>query len=700
VSRAEARGEQREIDLDALPAEVQIAVMTRIGAGELGSRGAEALGSGGAGAQETGMARRVLTPEILDSKTGLSDAETWSGAREADRAVAIRRASVLDAREAYITATSQGRRNRTALGLAFCAHWNAIHPAEEQLAQSTLDRWAPLYHQRGLVGLLPGYVIGEKRDIPEEILGRFNRAYLSNRKLTVALSREIVRGEFALAGSPLEHQVPSAATLRRHVATIPRAVVILAREGDEAYHRECEPHLERDYLQIPVMSIWVSDHMQFDHWRRGAKGTLVRPWVTAWLDVRSRRRVGWCIAEGPSQDTVLASLAMGILRFGIPGMLYTDNGREYCSETMAGPSRRFKVALDKPRVTALVKHLDTTWSFSIPENPQSRGMIERAFGVDHERFDKLQPTYCGRNPETRPEGLTELLAGEQGGRGAGEQGSRGAGEQGRGGAEAIGTMDELRAEYAAYCEQVANEMPHEGRGMDGRSPRQMFESEAYIKRTATVEELRLMFMRSSKPVTVDKQGVFAFDRYYRSDPLALHQGEKVGYRYRLDDISELDVYTLDDQYLCTVQRKELSGGASADHRQMASERKRQKRVVRAFYDTKQQIADHPDQLTAIIAARKADEQRGRGAEAHGRGGAEATGGGQKVIMPIRTPFAAAVKAKGIDTAARAKRVQTTREARKIARELFPRQPDAPESTAQVLPAEGSSIVRKLFTRHS
>ena len=125
---------------------------------------------------------------------------------------------------------------------------------------------------------------------------------------------------------------------------------------------------------------------------------------------------------------------------------------------------------------------------------------------------------------------------------------------------------------------------------------------------------------------------------------------------------------------------------------MKSERNRQKRVVRDFLNTKQQIADHPDQLTAIIAARKEDERRAASPEPR-------SAGGQKVVQPIRTPFAQAVKAKAATAGDRAKQGQTRREARQIAKQLFAPQPDAPEPT-RTLPAEGSSIVRQLFGRSS
>ncbi len=648
VVRRPGGGRRIEIAAASLPEDARARILDR-------STGEACL----APTETTAIARRVLVPQIVPT-----DEEIWGAARDVDRAEAARRQGILNAADAYAAVHDPAGEARAATLLDFVKYWNMTHGGADgthgtdgtdgtmgegqRLSRSTIYRWRDLLKQRGRIGLLPAYTTGsDGPQIPEEIRERFNRAWLTQRKLSVSLAREVVVGELSLAGSPLAAAVPSVATFRRYAKTLPRAVVCAGREGWEAYRNRHEAHLERDYSQIPVMDIAVSDHCEFDVWVRGANGKPFRPWVTLWLDVRSRLWLGWTIHAGPCLDTVLSSLASAILRYGIPSSLYSDNGREYSAHALSGRSRRWKVDLDEARIKTLTEHLQVAWSFSIPNNPQSRGMIERAFGVMHDRFDRLWPTYCGRNPEHRPEELAAIIA-------AGTD---------------IPTLEQFAAAFTRWVHEDQNVRPQEGDGMDGQSAAAVFAAAEYVKRTTTADELRLLFMRSATPVTIQRNGLWAFDRWYRSDPLALRQGEQVYYRYAQEDISELYVYTLRDEYLCTVQRKELSGGTSADHRAMTLERKRQKKLVRAFMETRESLAAAPDQLSSIIAARQAVEG-GRGDAGTRGGGDERPDRPRDVIQPVHTPFYNASKAIQAEAEGRDHRAAAKRRADQAAQKVL------------------------------
>lgn len=633
-------GRQLAVALSSLPEELRARLVAGHQVSGVGCQAAATIG-----------AVRVLTPEIVPT-----DDDTWNAARAADRDEATRRLAILGQADAWLRDHAPDGLGAAALLLEFVRAYNLIHgaePSHRPLSRSTIYRWRALFRQRGRVGLLPGYVIGERDrslrpfgDVaPEgendEIRTRFNRAWLTQRQLSVALAREVVVGELTLSGSPLARAVPSAATFHRYVQTIPQAVVTAGREGWEAYRNRHEAHLERDYESIPVMDTWVSDHCEHDVWVRGANGKPFRPWITLWQDVRSRLWLGWTIHAGPCLDTVLSSLAAAMLRYGIPGSLYTDNGREYSAHALSGRSRRHRVHLDEARIRSLTEHLQVAWSFSLPNNPQSRGMIERDFGTMHDRFDRLWPTYCGRNPQERPEQLAAVLA-------AGTE---------------IPTLEQFTAAFGRWVAEDMNVRPREGDGMAGRSAAEVFAAAEYVKRTATADELRLLFMRSAQPVTVQRNGLWAFDRWYRSDPLAMRQGERVTYRYSQDDISELYVYTLQDEYLCTVQRKELAGGTSADHRAMVLERQRQRRLVRAYLAGRDQERAAPDQLAAIIAARaESREPRAASDPERPRG----------VVRPVRTAFYEASKALQAESDARDPRAAAKRAADRAAAKMMER----------------------------
>lgn len=92
---------------------------------------------------------------------------------------------------------------------------------------------------------------------------------------------------------------------KRYIRSLPKAAVLMHREGDKAYGDKAEPFIERDFGQLASNELWCADHHQFDVWV-SAGGKLVRPWLTAWQDLRSRMIVGWKIfAHDPNQDVIL-----------------------------------------------------------------------------------------------------------------------------------------------------------------------------------------------------------------------------------------------------------------------------------------------------------------------------------------------------------------------------------------------------------
>jgi len=63
---------------------------------------------------------------------------------------------------------------------------------------------------------------------------------------------------------------------------------------------------------------WVGDHCQLDFWVRAGK-KMFRPWLTAWQDWKTRRIVGYTLAESPNSDTILSALRMFAQHNGCPG---------------------------------------------------------------------------------------------------------------------------------------------------------------------------------------------------------------------------------------------------------------------------------------------------------------------------------------------------------------------------------------------
>jgi putative transposase len=196
-----------------------------------------------------------------------------------------------------------------------------------------------------------------------------------------------------------EGEPPSYSTVRSHLLSLPNPLKILAREGERPFNEKCAPHIRRDYTQIPVMDLWVGDHGKHDVWVANDlwldnPSAAVRPWLTAFADMRSRKIVGmtWCME--PSSHSISSALRFGIGRYGKPRALYLDNGKDF--------QKIGRTSLS-PEAGGVCGRLGIKSTYCLPFHPQSK-LIESFFSTIRKRFDPLwKPFYCGRLPSQRPE---------------------------------------------------------------------------------------------------------------------------------------------------------------------------------------------------------------------------------------------------------------------------------------------------------
>lgn len=510
----------------------------------------------------------------------------------------------------------------------FLAHWHHTHPDDRSLSCKTLYRYEDAHRQLGAPGLLPRYSLGPRdQDVPQEIGDLVGRYYLdrNQRKLTVCY--EIARVECRRLFPHLVEAFPSLRTIRRYVRRRwPQQAILLARRGDAALRRHALPAIETDFESYRVMQLWVSDHAQMDFDCVNLQGQRIRPWVTDWREFRSRKRVGWLVHEGPSDSTILAAFAMAVRRHGPPEEVKFDNGRDYSGRTFAGESRRWRVRFDQPRVTALLEHLHCAVHFTIPRNPQGKASQERHYGIDREWFDKAWESYCGKDPASRPDHLRYL----------------------RKRPDRLPSLAEVQHLYTLYA-QGENARPHTGQGMDGRSPDEVFAASITEPTRIPADELAILLMKPSRPVTVTKDGVWIFDRFYWSEPIAHHFGEKVYVRYDLDRIGRIYVFSLQDEYLGPAERVDLlrSGATEADARRAQARQHFVRRIAKQAQDVRHEVAASGGDLIRSIADDRTQRQAARGRIPTGPDG---NGGARKAVRMLHTPFRAAAKAIAVQEA--------------------------------------------------
>jgi transposase InsO family protein len=277
-----------------------------------------------------------------------------------------------------------------------------------------------------------------------------------------------------------------------------RSLTCLLRQGQDKWARRYLPHLEQDWNAVEPGEFFVCDHSPCDFWVI-YKGKVIRPWMTAIQDCRSRAITGWHLGPVPHQDAIVAALRMAFRDWAIPRVMRIDNGKDFTSKRITGLTKREVRALRKEyggkwkdvirRDRSLVDCDDSRWLgvtgelgieliYATPYAPWSKGTLERWFGTFEGQCGKTFATYCGNNPQTRPECLQDLLLD---------------------GADTP-DLNNTRVRIAEFIDLYHN---HAHRGLGGSSPRAVWQTAARLRRAEDNALLCLMDVRGSYKVSAN-----------------------------------------------------------------------------------------------------------------------------------------------------------------------------------------------------
>ena len=130
--------------------------------------------------------------------------------------------------------------------------------------------------------------------------------------------------------------------------------------------------------------------------RRGWK--LARPWLTAAIDNRTRKWLGWCFVETPSSDSIATVLKQVFMRFGLPKSTLWDNGKDFSCYWLEGRREQSRSAgaigaLPK-KWAGVMESLGIRVHHAIVKNARAK-LIEPAF-INIANFDRTLPEWCGQ----------------------------------------------------------------------------------------------------------------------------------------------------------------------------------------------------------------------------------------------------------------------------------------------------------------
>jgi len=435
--------------------------------------------------------------------------------------------------------------------------------------------WLANYREHGLAGLAPRYAKkrgGNGAGLDQQAKELIEALYLDDHRPS-ARSVERALGQF---GYEINYH-----TIWRYLKTeVPQSVKTFYRQGEKAYHDRFDPYIPRDYTLLGSMEWGVADHHMLDcvvtH-----EGRIFRPWLTRFDDLRSRYITGWHIDVVPNTLTVLRALDMSLAACGAFEHLLIDNGKDFKSMWLSGTAwkeRRTKIDKETAElVEGVFGDCGIEVHFCNPYRGQSKP-IERAFRTDIELFEKGLETYVGSNTAMRPDEAQLYWRRIQG----------------RDRVPVTLSLDELRERYAQYVRWYNSQWQHSGQGMDGKTPKEVFEANWRVRRVIPDEYRKFIFTRREKRV-VQRSGVTIDGISYYTPEMVQYIGEDVQVRRDINEVGQVHIFKLPElTYLFDAYSDVLKDGGVSEEN-VRAQRKAQKDARRHLDD----YARHADEVKRL-----------------------------------------------------------------------------------------------------
>lgn len=416
-------------------------------------------------------------------------------------------------------------------------------------APHTLDGWLRRYQVDGLLFFLRNAPTTNpnKPDGRLAVMSQGAQDWVSTNWKRYKSARPLFKD---LEGSAKEKGwvIPSYSWFYRLWNDMPAIVKTFCLQGESAYTAKYAPFVPRDYSDLQALQVLCGDHSERDVTVLLDDGTLARPWLTLWLDLRTWLIWGWYLDLVPSSYTIGVAYADGVRNFGAQPLsrpddgfysyVYTDHDRAYKSHQWDGTviavhkeamniDGGLELLLVQRKVGILedfaVKHLLANRR-NAKEKP-----VERVHRDISDWEENTFPEFCGRDAKSRPDSWRRLYAQHL--------------QFGKGKRAASPFMH-----FEHYREQLAlfitrhNSSAHERSTLGGRSivPIDEFRRLYTTRYEVSNETLALLLMKSTKR-TIVKDGVQCFQKnwFFYHEAMAEFKGRFVEVLYTDDDYSRV-----------------------------------------------------------------------------------------------------------------------------------------------------------------
>ncbi|MEM9423254.1 MAG: transposase [Spirochaetota bacterium] len=435
---------------------------------------------------------------------------------------------------------------------------------QKAISAPTLSRWVAAYKDGKTKALEPGYSAakGAGATLSDREKALLQKYWLHQNKPGIAAVCDMIE---QYHGISISYHIA-----RRYLSGLPEGLKVLRREGQVAYKNKVENYISKDYSLLEVMQQVCADHHTLDIKCVEKLGDKpFRPYLTAYIDMRSRKLLSWHIGKiQPNQWTVMEVLDNLVTEHGVPECIIIDNGKDFVAKNFTGSKVPLKCEFDTEveiEIKGVFAELGCEVVRSTPYHGQAK-WIERLFGFICERFSKQYDPYCGSNTVTKPEDsklYDRAIAG---------QAKR----------TVMLTLDELRDGFLSWATWYNNVHKQKGNGMEWHTAEEVWQTRKcrvdmppYLRERIFCRAEVKLFRRAG----VHIEGI----DYYNPEFAAEFWGRKVLVKRPFKDLSKCFLYSLEGGYLGEAYSREELGLADSGitEQNLAAKKHLNKRLKKA-----------------------------------------------------------------------------------------------------------------------
>ncbi len=272
-----------------------------------------------------------------------------------------------------------------------------------KISRGSLHRWSAMLSGReDYTKLLPQYKyssVDEYRTVlTDDEIKIFMSLLLHPNRISIGKATALTKYKLKEQGQSF---IPADITFRRYAKWFKDNNYdkwILARDGEKALADKVEPYIKRDASLLEVGDILVADgHKLAFQVINPFTGKPTRATLVGFLDWKSTALVGYEIMLEENTQCIASALRNAIINLDmIPKVIYQDNGRAFRAKYFTDDK-----GFNELGFQGLYSKLGIETVFARPYNAKAK-VIERFFKEFQEGLEKLLPSYMGSNISQKP----------------------------------------------------------------------------------------------------------------------------------------------------------------------------------------------------------------------------------------------------------------------------------------------------------